>query len=142
MNHRKELLYKQTAAEKAVCAALGSLGVRYIRQKPLHTAGGRTFYADVYIPSLRLVIEVDGRYHFTPEQQRRDSNRSACLRRLGLHVYRIANAAAYSPRNIAQLLRRYEARAICNGIATNAKRPLLPPDGQQRQEKRHFSVKW
>ncbi len=53
MNHRKGLLYKQTAAEKAVCQSLSSLGVRYVRQKPLHTAGGKTFYADVYIPSLR-----------------------------------------------------------------------------------------
>lgn len=41
MNHRKGLLYKQTAAERAVCAALDSLGVRYVRQKPLHTAGGQ-----------------------------------------------------------------------------------------------------
>lgn len=109
MDYRKELLSKSTSAEKSVCKILDALQVRYIRQYPVRTAR-KQFYIDIYIPSLRLAIEVDGKYHYTDKQKRLDGNRSACLRRLGIHVYRITNTNAYSAKQVKSLLNRYEKR--------------------------------
>ncbi len=110
MNRRKELLYKSTPAEKAVCLMLQRLGLTFVRQMPIRTAGGKTFYADIFIPSLRLVIEVDGQYHFTASQRRKDENRSKCIRRMGLHVYRFCNTTASSPESLVSLLKRHITR--------------------------------
>lgn len=79
-NYRNELLNKSTSAEKSVCRILSALNVQFIRQYPVRTAR-KCFYIDIYIPTLKLAIEVDGKYHFTDNQKRLDSNRSACLRR-------------------------------------------------------------
>lgn len=109
MDYRKELLSKSTLAEKSVCKALDIIGIRYIRQYPIRTAQ-KTFYADIYIPTLRLIIEVDGQYHYTQKQKRLDANRSACIRKLGLHIYRISNTKAYNAKNVFSLLKRYKSR--------------------------------
>ena len=109
MNYRKELLSKSTSAEKSVCRILEALQVRYIRQYPVRTAR-KQFYIDIYIPSLRLAIEVDGKYHYTDKQKRLDGNRSACLRRQKISVYRIINRNAYSAKQVKSLLERYKKR--------------------------------
>lgn len=103
---RTELLEKSTQAECNVCKVLDALAIHYIRQYPIRTAR-KQFYADIYIPSLRLVIEVDGKYHYTNNQKRLDDNRSACLRRKGISVYRILNADTYQAKSVINLIRRY-----------------------------------
>ena len=90
---RSELLEKSTSAEKSACAILDKLGVRYIRQYPIWT-GRKRHYADIYIPKYRLILEIDGKYHYTKEQARKDTNRSAGIRRLGYHVCRLSNTKA------------------------------------------------
>lgn len=105
---RMELLSKSTSAESAVCRVLALLGLRCVRQFPIWT-GRKQYYADIYIPSLRLVIEVDGGYHFTDNQKRLDANRSAGIRRLGYHVCRIKNRDAYDTGKIKVKISRYFA---------------------------------
>lgn len=90
MVRRAELMDKSTAYEGRMCAVLDSLGVAYVRQHPIRT-GRRVYFADIYIPTERLVIEMDGAYHFTEEQRRLDSNRSANMRRRGYRIIRFAN---------------------------------------------------
>lgn len=109
MNYRNELLFKSTSAEKAVCKALDELNVRYIRQFSVRTPR-KQYYIDIYIPSLRLAIEVDGKYHYTERQKRLDANRSACLRKLNIHIYRIDNTRAYNVKNVKSLLNRCTRR--------------------------------
>lgn len=69
------------------------MGLRVIRQHPINT-GRHVYFADLYIPSLRLIVEIDGGYHTTRLQQRLDRNRSANIRRLGYHVCRLSNRDA------------------------------------------------
>lgn len=109
MDYRKELLYKSTSAEKAVCKALDELNVRYIKQYVVKTPR-KKYYIDIYIPSLRLAIEVDGKYHFTDTQKRLDSNRSACLRKQGISVSRITNAKAHKKKEVEMLIKRHLKR--------------------------------
>lgn len=106
---RNELLSKSTDAESSVCRMLDRMGIRYIRQFPIYT-GRKKYYADVYIPGMKLIIELDGGYHYTEQQRRRDSNRSAGIRRLGYHVCRINNRDAYTTKVLLSKLRRFLER--------------------------------
>ncbi len=108
-DYRNELLSKSTSAEKAVCRTLSMIGVKFIRQYPVKTSR-KMFYLDIYIPALRLAIEVDGKYHYTDKQKRLDANRSACIRRMGIHVFRIDNPMAHKPSEVKKLLTRYLRR--------------------------------
>ena len=52
----------------------------------------KTFIVDFYIPSVRLVIEIDGSQHYEQEARIRDLERDAALDRLGLLVLRYSNS--------------------------------------------------
>lgn len=103
---RNELLEKSTSAEKAACVILQKIGIQFYRQYPVWT-GRKQYYADIYIPKLKLILEIDGAYHFHAEQKRLDENRSAGLRRLGYHVCRLTNKDARNPEKVIGKIRRY-----------------------------------
>jgi very-short-patch-repair endonuclease len=60
---------------------------RVRRQRPFGP-----YIADFYCASCRLVIEVDGDSHFTPQGVAYDAERTAFLEGLGLRVVRFSNA--------------------------------------------------
>ena len=43
----------------------------------------------------KLIIEVDGGYHFTPQQQAEDEMRTAYLQRMGFQVIRFTNEEVF-----------------------------------------------
>ncbi len=64
------------------------LGYKIRRQHPI----GK-YIVDFYIHKLKLVIEVDGKYHDNPEQVKRDNERTSFLEFNGLKVIRFTNEA-------------------------------------------------
>jgi very-short-patch-repair endonuclease len=62
------------------------LGVRIKRQHPIGT-----YIADFYCHSAKLVIEIDGSSHDTPDQKLYDEERTFNLNLNGLHVIRFSN---------------------------------------------------
>lgn len=92
---RCDLLSKSTEAENAAYKNCLTLGIKVIRQYPIYT-GRKLYFADLYLPKYRTIIELDGGYHFTHDQRRKDTNRSAGLHRLGYHVLRLNNKDARS----------------------------------------------
>ncbi len=88
-----------SGAEKSAYRILCALGYRVIRQYPVNT-GRKQYFADLYIPELRCIVEIDGGYHYTQNQKRLDANRSSGLWRLGYHVLRLSNKAAYDTNKI------------------------------------------
>lgn len=92
---RAELSANTSTAEKTAYRNIVSLGYRPVKQYPVWTRR-RIYFADLYIPSLRLIIEIDGGYHTTARQKRLDGNRSNGLWRLGYHVVRLTNHDARS----------------------------------------------
>ena len=84
---------KSSSAEKSAYDIIKGMGIRVVRQQPIDT-GRHVYFADLYIPSLRLIVEIDGGYHTTALQRRLDRNRSANIRRLGYHVCRLSNRDA------------------------------------------------
>ena len=71
--------------ERLLDAALTKAGVAHVNQKPM----GR-YRADAYLPLLKTVIEVDGKYwHERPRARLRDRRKDAYYAKLGLRVLRV-----------------------------------------------------
>jgi very-short-patch-repair endonuclease len=106
--HRSQLLASRahamrvapTSSERPLFEALRAAfpGIAFRRQVPLC---GR-FIADLYAPSLRLVIEIDGGYHV--RTARGDKRRDRALLRAGYRVVRID--AALAMRDVSAALER------------------------------------
>lgn len=87
---RCELLSHTTGAEKTAARNCRLLGYEIVQQQPIVT-GRKLYFADIYIPALKTILELDGGYHYTKTQKRKDSNRSAGIWRMGYHVVRLSN---------------------------------------------------
>lgn len=59
------------------------LGIRFIRQKPIGN-----YIVDFYCKELQLAIELDGLSHHTEETMRKDEEKEAYLKKLGMVVLR------------------------------------------------------
>ena len=87
-NHAVKNRKEMTVAEQTLWEQLrrSKLGVRFRRQ---HVIG--TYIADFVCLKCKLVVEVDGEYHSTPEQQLLDAERTAYLQTKGYRVVRFTN---------------------------------------------------
>jgi very-short-patch-repair endonuclease len=93
---RQDLMSKTSNAEKAAIRNCELLGYKVVRQQPI-TTGRKLYFADIYLPKLKVIVEIDGGYHYTKSQKRKDGNRSAGIWRMGYHVVRLSN---HDARNI------------------------------------------
>ena len=84
---------------------LSDYPVRFRRQKQF----GR-FIVDFYCGAAKLILEVDGSQHYTPDGMEYDEERKAYLEGLGFQVLRFSNA---------DVDRRF--RAVCEYIHQNVK---------------------
>ena len=87
---RQDLLSKTSDAEKAAIENCKKLGYKVVRQQPI-TTGRKLYFADIYLPDFKTIVEVDGDYHYTSFQKRKDNNRSSGIWRMGYHVVRLSN---------------------------------------------------
>lgn len=110
---RCDLLSHTTDAEKAAAKICTLLGYKVIPQQPIVT-GRKLYFADIYLPEIKLVIEINGGYHFTDKQRRKDKNRSQGIRRLGYSLFNITNKDARDIKKIEQLISKAK-----NGKVTN-----------------------
>lgn len=93
-SNAKKLREKPTEAEEVMWLELrnNQLDVyKFRRQHPL-----LLYVADFYCHQLKLVIEIDGGYHQTPEQQKLDKDRTENIEFQGLHVIRFTNIEVLS----------------------------------------------
>lgn len=95
--YARDLRRHMTASEDVLWQALRrkSLGVRVHRQHPIPHPHG-DMIADFWVPRWKLVIEVDGGYHTTPEQQFRDRLRTRRLESLGCRVIRFTDVQVFN----------------------------------------------
>lgn len=88
-SNAKKLRENQTEAEELLWLALKSNqveGYKFRRQHPIIL-----YIADFYCHKLKLVIEIDGGYHLSEEQQILDKERTANIEYQGLRVIRFSN---------------------------------------------------
>lgn len=94
---KSELEKKATDAEKKVWYGLMASPLKdvfefqhiiYIKQKKVI----KNFYiTDFCIPLKKIILEIDGGYHFTPEQKIKDKKRTSDLKKAGYKVIRHSN---------------------------------------------------
>jgi very-short-patch-repair endonuclease len=92
-----------TSSERLLWAELsgGKLGVWFRRQVVVGAS-----IVDFLAPARKLVVEVDGGYHGSPERQRSDARRDRRLERAGYRVVRLPAALVLSDlRQAAQQVR-------------------------------------
>jgi very-short-patch-repair endonuclease len=84
----RKLRRDMTDAERKLWSLLRNnrLGVKFRRQVPYGP-----YILDFYCVKARLVIELDGSQHYTPEGRKKDAVRDAYLRSDGLEVLRFTN---------------------------------------------------
>lgn len=80
---------KPTSLEKAVADLLDTLEIRYEQEKQIGS-----YFVDFYLPSRKVVIEVDGHYwHNLPGRSEADVKRDNWLKLIGYKVVRIPERA-------------------------------------------------
>lgn len=86
--YAKEMRRESTPAEKALWQMIRghALGVHFRRQHPIGD-----YIADFICIKKKLVIEVDGKYHDNPVQQKYDDSRSNYLVSQGYDILRFTN---------------------------------------------------
>ena len=95
--YKRELTKNKTDAEKIFEYILDKLKVEYKSQHIIYY--GKSFYiVDFFFPKHKLIIEVDGKHHYTPEGLTKDVKRDKTLNKLGYKVKRFRNEEVYSPR--------------------------------------------
>ena len=81
----------------------GMMGYQFNRQKPLDN-----YIVDFYCHALNLVIEIDGRYHFSEETCVSDEQRENILQQKGLHLLRFSETEArYHRENVMRAIENY-----------------------------------
>ena len=98
-------------------------GLRFRRQHPIGP-----YVADLFCPSARLVVELDGYFHSDPARIRRDEARTAWLRAAGYRVLRFRDSD-----HLADVLAAI-AEATGVGPQLDGRRgpppPTPPPEGR------------
>lgn len=96
MDARLAALWYGTEAERTLEPAVAALGVVYRMNAPLYRlGGGLSFFPDFILPTLGIVIEVDGKEHNQPAKKKADRERTTLMARVhGWRVFRCTNEEA------------------------------------------------
>ena len=109
----RELRKEATPQERKLWYGfLNNYPIRFQRQKAI-----RSYIVDFYCHKAKLVIELDGDQHGTPEQLTYDLHRTEVLESIGLSVIRFTNAEV-----------RSSFDAVCDAINRAVKRRLSEND--------------
>jgi very-short-patch-repair endonuclease len=87
---KEELSKKSTPSELKFQKILKSLNIKYQFQKGFY-AGNFSCVVDFYIKNMNICIEIDGGYHTTPEQIKKDKYKDNYLRSRGFNIVRFTN---------------------------------------------------
>lgn len=96
-SYRKGLVTKRTKSEQLVKDILKAANrVQCIFQKAFYICGS-LYFADFYLPKYKVIWEIDGGYHKTTAQKKKDEKRTAFLESVGIKVVRIQNEETEDP---------------------------------------------
>lgn len=71
-------------------------GVDFIHQAPFVFIPRTIYFCDFYLPKERISIEIDGVYHNTQTQSKKDEERDANFKSIGIRVIRVSNSEVRS----------------------------------------------
>jgi very-short-patch-repair endonuclease len=94
--YKSQLFDYQTVAEIKFSSLLKELDIDYIEQYIILT-NTKFFIADFYIPTLHLIVELDGSQHYTEEGKAKDKRRDGMLKDFGFNkVLRFENKEVFN----------------------------------------------
>ncbi len=91
--YRRHLRRELTPAERILWMVLRARRFRHLKVRRQHSLD--KYVVDFYIPSCKLVIELDGEIHLNPGQEQYDQQRDITLTMLGCRVLRFRNQDIY-----------------------------------------------
>ena len=113
----KELREKAHPCELQFLRQSVDAGIIFNYQHPIFIYDGlwidKLYIADFYDPDNKVIIELDGGYHSTEEQKRRDAVRDDILKAHGYKVFRIQNRSVYFETAIGELYEFYSQEPLC-----------------------------
>lgn len=110
---QKELLENMTSAELKFQHVAKLKGLKLIPQFKINIYSKdksrieRFYFADFCDIKNKLVFEIDGDYHFTDEQQKKDLKRTKDITKAGFKVFRLSNEDVYDGRTTEFLYKSY-----------------------------------
>ncbi|MDI5896559.1 UvrD-helicase domain-containing protein [Flavobacterium yafengii] len=124
----KEMRKQPTHAEKVLWMELKSKSLKGYKFRQQHLIDD--FIVDFVCLSKKLVVEVDGDYHFTEEQIELDINRTQTLIKLGYKVIRFTNEQVI--KNISEVLKRIKEELIQQEEIQNSNLSVSSPSPSGR----------
>lgn len=98
---RKDLIKNSTSSESKFKDALTKANIAFEFQKIvyIHSSSiiSRFYIADFLLSSTNIIIEIDGGYHNSIQQQEKDSQRTKDLQNIGYKVIRLTNDMVNNP---------------------------------------------
>lgn len=113
VDNKKKLDKNATKYEKSLYNSLRKTFKKRIKVQNPYLINGHLYYADIAIPSLKLIIEVDGGYHNTKEQKLKDKQRDHDFKSIGYTTLRYTNEQVVSRegrKNIIQEILSYKSK--------------------------------
>jgi very-short-patch-repair endonuclease len=107
---RKYLRNNLTEAECVLWSVLKGKKLDGRKFRRQHSIG--YFIADFYCPSEKLIIELDGKHHFSPEGIEKDRERDEHLKELGIKVLRLENKEVLN--NLSEVLKSIKSNFKTN----------------------------
>lgn len=115
---QKEVRESETKAEDKFYDIARKKGIKLVRQYKINIVRKkdgyikRFYFADFCDILNKIVFEVDGGYHFTTEQRKKDYKRTKDLERVGYKVFRISNSQIYNGKTTQFLIDVYKKYGI------------------------------
>lgn len=124
----KEMRKQPTHAEKVLWMELKSKSLEDYKFRQQHLIDD--FIVDFVCLSKKLVVEVDGEYHFTEEQIQLDNYRIITLNKLGYKVIRFTNEQVV--KSISEVLKEIKKELVSQEIFLDSIAPVSAPSPSGR----------
>lgn len=104
--NQDKLIKKATESELGLFRKLHNTFKQRVKTQHPFLINGHLYYADISIPSLKVIIEVDGGYHLTPEQKEKDKKRDEDFASIGYTTIRVTNEQVQSKKGKQEVLHK------------------------------------
>lgn len=142
----KNLDQNETPAVQHFCLILNGYLLKYHREHPVvalgkarrslkRLGGQRIFLVDFWLPEIKTLIEIDGGYHTTPEQIKKDTDRDNYIKSVGYHpVLRLTNEEVLHPdfdlfTTLIRRTKKNQKKRIINYLVNNGWEVVILPGG-------------
>lgn len=104
--NQDKLIKNATESELGLFKKLRNSFKQRVKKQHPFLIEGRLYYADISIPSLKVIVEVDGGYHSTPEQRKKDEKRDKDFASIGYTTIRVTNEQVKSKKGKQDVLHK------------------------------------